>query len=181
MTLSYVICLCPIPLSYVSALCLCPMTPSYASVHWLCPMSLCHRSALCCPFSLNYSNMDFLMRMFSEIIHMWMIHMWMISDVFLPRLSCFDLWNLRPGGRSHNIRFRRGVCLLDHKYYVAHTGTRRRIINVMCSCFHSNGMVDTEESADTMNEKKEVSTESGSLCTALTAGSVQSMLTGPVL
>ena len=68
-------------------------------------------------------------------------------------------------------------------------GTQRRILNVMCSCFHSKVMVDTEESADTMNERKEVPTksvrvsdsEAGRLCTAAMAGSVQSIPTGLVL
>ena len=68
-------------------------------------------------------------------------------------------------------------------------GTQRRILNVMCSCFHSKVMVDAEESADKMNERNEVSpksvrvsdSEAGRLCTAAMAGSVQSIPTGLVL
>ena len=52
--------------------------------------------------------------------------------------------------------------------------------NVMFSRFRSNMKVDTEESADTMNERKEVSTksvrvsdsEAGRLCTAAMAEDV---------
>ena len=63
------------------------------------------------------------------------------------------------------------------------------MFNVMFSCFRSNMMVDTEESTDAMNERKEVSTksvqvsdsEAGRLCTAAMAVSVQYISTEPLL